>query len=115
MEAAVIRHGEDKWGRSPTVVIAVDESALETKVGDFLRGALGDREIAKIMHALHEPGAGEGEDEIPEEPEEPTDEEIAEFRKSVDAKTLIDAYDEHLCPDLLPWEQWYINYATDVR
>ena len=112
MKAAVIRHGEDKWGREPVVLIADDEPALKSKIGDFLREALRDREIAKIMKALHEP---EKDDEIPEEPEDPTEEEIVEFRKSVDAKTLIDAYDEHICPNLNPWDQWHISHANDVR
>src|SRR5436190_23980414 len=108
MKVAVIRHGEDKWGSNPIVIVAIDEAERVTKIGDFLRETLSDDEIAKIMHALHEPEEGKDEDE---EPEEPTEKEIADFRKSVDAKTLIDAYDEHVCPDHNPWDLWHIDYA----
>src|SRR3954470_16262194 len=104
MEAAVIQHGDDKWCRDPIVIVAIGEAEQAKKIGDFLREALADDDIAKIMHALHESEEGEGE-----MPEEPTAEEIAQFRGSVDAKTLIDAYDEHVCPDHNPWDLWHIN------
>ena len=117
MKAAVIRHGEDKWGSEPVVIIADNDAQLESKIADFLRETIDDDDMSRIMSALaKEENEDEGEDEDEDEEEaEPTTEEIEHFRKTVDADDLIDAYDEHVCPGLNPWEQWHINHSTDVR
>ena len=127
MEIAVIKSGEDKFCNHPTVILAEDINALDLKIGTFLLGAIDDGDIATILQALnaqHEPDpasfpdtdAGEQAFEAAHEAwenYEPSEEAIAKFRETGDRSELRELYQEHVCPERNPWDQWQIHTTIE--
>ena len=127
MEIAVIKDGEDKYCNHPTVILAEDIKTLDIKIGTFLLAAIGEGDIARILeaqNAQHEPDpdlfpdteAGEQAFEAAHEAwenYEASEEAIAKFRETCDRSELRELYQEHVCPDRNPWDQWQIHTTID--
>jgi hypothetical protein len=106
MEVAVIKDGQDKYCNHPLVIFADDLDTLEGKIGRFLVDKLGDDDIGADEEAYEK--AYEAWENY-----EPSEEAITKFHETGDLSGLRELYQEHVCCDLNPWDQWQIHTTGD--